>query len=140
MVVFLMLLGSPALISTISILRSVLFLFRCLFECCKGGIPESVQPIFQRFEARPINAVKTTGSVDLHDDKTCRLQHLKVLRNSRAADIHPVGNLAHRAIAFTYTSKNGPTSWIAESVKCLFNSLRDRHCLEWRASDLADAV
>src|ERR1700757_1057857 len=94
-VVFLMLLGSPMPCSTISALQSLLFQFCCSFEGRQCGIPEPVQPLFERYYAVRIDAVNTTRPLDVHHHQTGGLHPLKVRGDGRAADVHPLGDLAH---------------------------------------------
>jgi hypothetical protein len=51
------------------------------FEGAQRFIPESIEPLTQRFNATRIDLVEAPGAFGFDYDEPCRLEDLKMLRN-----------------------------------------------------------
>src|SRR5262249_41038607 len=61
--------------------------------------PESVEPTAKRFDAARVGRMHPSRALGPHDNEPGRLKDFQVLRDRRAAHIHPFGNLRASAIA-----------------------------------------
>jgi len=92
-------------------------MFGCLLGCEIGKVSQRVAPhgidVGSQFgQAFGIETKVMPSSAPLFFDQTHRLQHLKMLRDSRPADRQAIGNLSDRRGLAPQQVENGLTGWI----------------------------
>src|SRR5262249_26967446 len=96
-----------------------------LLECNESLTPESVEPPSQCFDAARIDRVQPLSVFDADHGKSRRLEHFEVLQDCRAAHVHALGNLRHRAVAFAQALEYQAAGCVSQCVEC---SLCVEHC------------
>jgi hypothetical protein len=98
-----------------------------LFESDEGLVPESVEPITQRFDSASIDSVESPSTFNAHDNKSGCFEDLQMLGNGRPAHIHAIRNFPYRKASPAQPLENGSPRGIPQRIQ---------HSLSWTAAHI----